>query len=214
MDPMTRAALKCLIHHLGIWKTCRVALSLAWKEWRGEPFKHLPPPQDLKEAESRKQLAPAVLLHQILKTQLPSTHAFQVTQDVIEQSGHAFLGQLFSSKDLQYLQTLDQDQQEAFLRPKLDQVPNVVFHLQFTEDALHFTVQSCRFVELGRQLGVSELIPFFCAVDKQFFGTILPEVRFSRKTTLAQGGESCPFIFQFTDTESHKSVLKSPPEST
>ena len=205
---MTRAALQCLIKHLGFWKTIQVALHLKWKEWKGEPFTHLPPPQDPKEAESRKQLGPAALLHQILKKHLPPSHVLEVTQDVIEQSGHAFLGQLFSSQDLQHLQTLNQEQQEAFLRPKLDQVPNVVFHLRFEDNTLHFTVQSCRFVDLGHQLGISELIPFFCAVDQHFFGTILPEVSFSRKTTLAQGGPHCPFVFQFTSSSSE--VLPEP----
>ena len=206
MTPMNKAALKCLYTHLGLWTTIRLALKLIWSEWQGLPFADLPPPQSSQDRDTRKLLGPAALLYRFLQELLPYDDTISLTQKVIESSGHAFLKTLFTSADLKLLQTLSQREQEAWIKPKLNRIPNVDFHLHFEGETLHFTVHACRFVELGKQLGIEEIIPFFCAVDHGFFGTILPEIQFSRSTTLAQGGGNCPFIFNFTPSLSSSST--------
>ena len=197
MNPMNQAALRCLYTHLGFWMTLKLAVKSVWSEWQGRPFTDLPPASTPQDQQTRTLLGPAVLLYRFLQNCLPYDEAVDLTQKVIESSGHAFLKTLFTSEDLHHLQSLSQKEQEAWIKPKLERIPNVDFQLHFEGDTLHFTVHACRFVELGRQLGVEEIIPFFCAVDQGFFGTILPEVQFSRSTTLAQGGATCPFIFSF-----------------
>ncbi len=47
-----------------------------------------------------------------------------------------------------------------------------------------------------------ELTPLFCAWDAQWIKAISPEahgVKFSRPTTMANGGDTCPFIFSRVD---------------
>ena len=68
------------------------------------------------------------------------------------------------------------------------------------KDRNEFTMRitSCYYHNFFVTNGAIELTPLFCAWDKNWIEPISPTkhgVKFQRKTTLATGGDSCPFTF-------------------
>ena len=66
-DAIDRAAFRVLWGHLGLWRALRLGVSLQRRVDRGEPFADLPPATDAREAGSRAQAGPAVLLYRLLR---------------------------------------------------------------------------------------------------------------------------------------------------
>ena len=167
---------------------------------RGSPFKSLPQASDRKEQESRKQIAPAILVYQRLSRQHDQAKALEITRKVVIASGRAFLSTVLESLDIDHLSSLAPEQREAYLRPLLDPIPNAIYSLQFDDQQrVYFTVQACHFAQLCTQLKASELAPLFCEVDDYFFRHDLPQVDLERSTTIAHGGKQCPFVLSLND---------------
>ena len=202
MTPMTRAALKAMSAELGLWETLKVGVMITYREMLGHPFRALSRAKDRRQRESRKQLGPAVLLYQHLSKSRPQALALEITARVIEASGHAFLSSVMGTLDPRALLEMEEGERSDYLRPKLEKVPNAIFSLSFTDEEVHFTVTDCSFVSLCHQLMVPELAPLFCAVDDHFFGGVVPGIKLSRATTIASGGETCPFVFTFEEDKS------------
>lgn len=193
MDAMTRAALKAISRELGLCSTLKVGMKIAFLRGTADPFKRFDTPVDEKEARSREQLKPAVLLYRVLLNQSPQAEALRVTREVVQATGRAFLNGILGDLDLHAL--VASEHREVTLRERLALIPNANFSLRFEEDTLHFTVSACRFVGLCHQLGHPELAPLFCSVDDAFFGHDLKGVSLERETTIAEGGHHCPFVF-------------------
>ena len=201
MSPMTRAALKAMSADFGLWETLKVGVMIAYRETLGHPFRTLSPTKDRRQRESRKQLGPAVLLYQHLSKSRSRPLALEITARVIEASGHAFLSSVMGTLDPRALLEMEEIERSDYLRPKLERIPNAIFSLSFTDKEVRFTVTDCAFVSLCHQLKVPELAPLFCAVDDHFFGGVVSDIKLSRATTIASGGETCPFIFSFKQEE-------------
>ena len=202
MDAMTKAALKVLYQRLGLWGALHIIVRVIRGKMTGAPFAGWPKAQQRRERESRQQLGPAILVYRALLKRYSPSHSLLVTSDVVTASGRAFLNQVLSELDIDHLISLPNDQRSAYLTPILSPIPNALFELSFdTENKVRFTVKSCRFVGLCAELGHPELAPLFCAVDDHFFRHDLPQVNLERATTIAHGGEQCPFILSLS-TES------------
>ena len=65
-----------------------------------------------------------------------------------------------------------------------------------------FQVKSCSFPGLCAEAGVPEMAPIFCEVDAYFFGGVQRDLILERSTTLAEGGDGCPFHFHWAPEES------------
>ena len=202
---MTRAALKCLIRQVGFQKSVSLLGGLILDQIRGRPFHTLSKAIDRKERDSREQLGPAILVYQRLCKQYDQSRALEITRQVVIASGRVFLSTVLKSLDISYLISLPQDERENYLRPLLDPVPNALYTLKFdTNNRVYFTVQACRFAQLCTQLKVPELAPLFCEVDDYFFRHDLPQVDLERSTTIAHGGQQCPFILSLNDSPKTK----------
>jgi len=65
-------------------------------------------------------------------------------------------------------------------------------------------VKKCLYNDYFNEMSAPELTPLFCAWDQNWIEPISPKrhrVQFERKTTLADGGESCPFTFRRTEKQ-------------
>ena len=202
MNAMTRAALKSLIKQVGIFRSLLLIVGLILDQVKGRPFHLLPKAIDHQDQESRKQIGPAILVYQRLRHRYDQNRALDITRQVVIASGRTFLSTVLQSLDIDHLINLPPEARESYLRPLLDPIPNAVYTLEFSEDhRVYFTVNSCRFAQLCTQLNVPELAPLFCEVDDYFFRYDLPQVDLERSTTIAHGGEHCPFILSLNETK-------------
>jgi len=197
-DRPTRAAFGVLWRRFGLIR----ALSLGWaierKKGEGRPFGHLPPPRDEKDALSRAQIGPAIVLFAVLVERYDDPTALEVSAAVVEAAALAFLGETVGPLQRRTLAAMDAQQRDAFVRDRMARFPNADVRFDHIDvDEVRFTVTACRFVELCRLAGCPELAPLFCAGDARFFGEVEPDVVLIRETTLAVGGETCPFILRY-----------------
>ena len=72
--------------------------------------------------------------------------------------------------------------------------------LQREENLCHFQVTRCVFHDFFYSIDVPELTRLFCEVDRVFFTTEFPSVKFHRngswENTIAYGKEFCEFVFE------------------
>ena len=99
MNAMTRAALRSLIKQIGLFNSLNLAVGIALDQMRGLPFKSLPQASDRNDRESRRQLAPAILVYQRLGRQYNQAKALEITRQVVISSGRAFLSTVLKSLD-------------------------------------------------------------------------------------------------------------------
>ena len=193
MNAMTRAALGVMLHELGALEALKLGVSIAFASLTQDPFRSLASTSERAARASRAQLKPAVLTYRCLLTRRDPQEALRLTELIIQASGRAFLRGVLRGLDIPKL--LASERREELLRARLQRVPNATFSLRFEGDTLHFTVTACRFVQLCHEVGHPELAPLFCSVDDAFFGHDLKGVELNRATTIAHGGDCCPFVF-------------------
>ena len=197
-DRTTWAALAILRRHLGLWTALRAGLAVEKRVGAGEPFADLPPATDEKEAGSRAQLGPALVLYDELSQRVSADRARQITAEVVEIGAHIFLRQSIGRLDRAHLATLDEAGRRAYVEARIARFPNADVRVEVVEpERVRFTVTSCRFVRLCREVGMSDLAPIFCAGDASYFGGIEPDVELIRPETLALGGAACPFELRY-----------------
>ncbi len=199
-DRTTWAALSILRRHLGLWTALRVGLTVEQRVKGGDPFQHLPPAEDDKERGSRAQLGPALVLYDVLRGRVSEEEARVITAEVVEVGAHIFLRQSIGALDRTALAAMDADARVAYVEARMSRFPNADARIDFVEpERVGFTVTSCRFVRLCREVGLPELAPIFCAGDASYFGGIEPNVQLIRPETLASGGTRCPFELRYQD---------------
>ena len=200
MNSMTRAALQTMLREIGLLSTIKLGWYIAGNTLMTDPFKSIGKSKDQADKLSRRQLKPAIFVYRYFLKKYESQEALALTKKVVQASGRAFLNTVLHDLDIPTL--IHSTQREEIVRDRLRQVPNVTFSLKFEEEALHFTVSACRFVQLCHAIHHPELAPLFCSVDDVFFGHDLKGVSLQRATTIAQGGHTCPFIFSIEDDTS------------
>ncbi|MCA9546965.1 MAG: L-2-amino-thiazoline-4-carboxylic acid hydrolase [Myxococcales bacterium] len=166
---------------------------------RGEPFAHLPPPADAKDAGSRAQLGPAIVLHREL-TRRGHPEARAIVAQAVHAGALAFLGRTVGPISRQALGGMTPAERRTWLAALGERFPNATLSWEATgPDRVSFRVTACRFVALCRAVGAADLAPLFCAGDATFFGTVEPDVRLDRPHTLAEGGPDCPFTLSWKE---------------
>jgi len=196
------AAFKVLRKRLGLWS----ALALAWRAERrtkaGHPFENLPTSDDPKEIASREQIGPALVIYQELTKRMDEEAAYAIVAELVEAAAHVFLRDTIGPLNRRDLVVLAPDEKVTFLEERLDRFPNTTTRVDSVGDTeVNFTVTRCSFVRLCREVGLPGLAPMFCAVDASYFGNVEPGLELVRPTTIASGGDSCPFSLRFTDSE-------------
>ena len=201
IDPMEWASFTALGRRLGWWRAVRLGLALRRRVDAGEPFAALPETDEKKEADSRAQIAPAVVLYRLLCEEMKSDEALVVVGDVVEAGAHVFLKSTIGPISRDLFHGLEADARHALLDERVDRFPNTVYQIEEAgTEKVRFTVSMCRFVRLCKLAGVPELTPVFCAVDASYFSEVEPSVELSRPTTLAQGDTCCDFTLRFSDS--------------
>lgn len=196
------AAFTVLRQRLGLWS----ALALAWRADRrakaGHPFEKLPSTEDPKEIASREQIGPAIVLYQELCKRMEAEAAYAIVAEVVEAAAHVFLRDTIGPLNRSDLMALDADEKVGFLEDRLGRFPNTTTRVDRVDDTeVNFTVTRCSFVGLCRDVGLPALAPMFCAVDASYFGNVEPGLELVRPTTIANGGDTCPFSLRFTESE-------------
>ncbi len=187
------AAARILWRRLGL-NALGVLAAVASAQRRGEPFAHLPAPRDLREELSRRQAAPAILLYRSLRRRLGPDEALAVTREVILEGTVIFLSFAIGPLDRGELMALPEAEREALVRRIAARFFNATVRWdEISAERLRLTVTRCLFPDLCREGGAPEVAPLLCQGDAVYFGEVLGTVELTRPTTLAEGGDRCPF---------------------
>ena len=200
MDTSKFAGVPVLLNRLGLVEAIKIAWRIEREAARGEPWNALPEAVDQKEALSREQIAPAVLLYRALSETHDQQEALDIVRETAIAGGVSFLKKTIGIIDRNSLATKSEDEVNAWV----EETAVKFFNADITFDTVSservaFTVSRCRFPELCKQVGVPELAPVFCASDEAFFGGAQPGVTLTRPETLARGGSCCPFDLTWDD---------------
>lgn len=190
-----RAAVRELTATLGFWRGFYALMLVGLKQLRGEPFRHLAAATEDKERLSRKQIAGAVLLYQVVTRLADKQVAFELVRRVSTEAGVLFMSEVFGDLNPAKLSTEE-------TKAKLNGVDQRFFNAEGSltlvgDRAATFAVSRCRFVDLLKQVNASELGPIFCEVDRSFFVPQLTPLRLSRANTLATTQKPCDFRFDW-----------------
>ncbi len=199
-DRPTRAAFGVLRRRFGLLRALGIGWAIERQKAGGRPFGHLPPPTGEKDAQSRAQIGPAIVLFAVLVERYGDSTALEVTAEVVEAAALAFLGETVGPLRRATLAAMGPEERDAFVRDRMARFPNAEVRFEHIgADEVRFTVTDCRFVALCHAAGCPELAPLFCAGDARFFGEVEPDVVLIRETTLAVGGDRCPFVLRYAD---------------
>lgn len=142
------------------------------------------------------QLRPVLILDQVLHRDLglSTGERLRILGEVVAVTGAAFIASQVGVGAAQW-RKLEQGARQNLAKTILARFGNARAQLtHIAADELAFRVDRCHFVELTRQAGRPELASLFCAADARLFGANA-EVQLQRTTTMAEGGDCCPFRF-------------------
>lgn len=200
MQPGTGKAVWILGKRLGWRRLPGLLWRLVRAEQRGEPFRHLPPPENDKERLSRQQIGPGIILYKELKKLVTQEQAMDIAQEAIIAGAIAFLKRSIGPLKREKLSKLNEEERRAFVEEKGARFFNATMQWDvITGDEVSFTVVSCRFPRLCQEAGVPELAPAFCQGDATFFGSVEPGVSLERPQTIATGAQSCLFSLKWSE---------------
>jgi hypothetical protein len=195
--PRPATPLAHLVRRLGPLRAARVALDVAARRLRGEPFAHLPPAVDPRERTSRAQAAPVFVVYRALAA-LGVDDAAAITGELLELGAIRFLRKSIGPIRRADLAAMSEPRRRAWVDERARRFPNAVPRFDAVgPDEVRFTITACRFVSLAREAGHPELAPLFCRGDKRYFGSVERGVELIRPHTLAEGGPDCPFTIRF-----------------
>jgi len=198
-------ALFILVKALGWRNTWRVLRTMRAQEKQGEPFGHLPAPEDERDRQSREQIGPALLLYKAIQS-IDTKNALAVTKRIIVADGIRFLRKTLGRISPTQLAALPPEERKQFAQNRGARFFNATIHWDHIEsDRVQFTVTECRFPPLCKAAGVPEIAPLFCLVDEHYFGTVEENVVLERPFTIAEGAETCPFTLRM--------AAQNPPDS-
>jgi len=188
-----------MVRQLGLWQALRVGMRLNRLTRQGEPFAHLPTPDCEEERLSREQCGPAIVLYKTLIPLLGQDRALQVTEAGATAGAVAFLKQTIGPLRRAELAAMSEEQREAFIKERGAMFFNAtIVWDRVTPEEVRFTVQRCRFPRLCQAAGAEELAPVFCKGDAVFFAQADPPIILERAHTIAEGGDTCPFILKLS----------------
>ncbi len=165
-----------------------------------DPFSVLGKAATAREKASRKQIAPAIALYGYLKNRVGQQDALDCMKDVIVSATLAFLSYTIGEIPVQRYLSSDESGRRDMLERIADRFFNAdsqIVGVSDREFSMH--VSRCDFPRLCRSVGMEELAPLFCVGDMAYFNRTESVVRLQRETTIAEGGDCCPFVFTMKD---------------
>lgn len=207
-------ALRVLIRNLGLWRALGVGVRIERRAARGEPWLALGEPRGVKEALSRAQIGPAILMfEELTKLMGDEVRAYEIAQAAVEASGVVFMRKNLGRLDRERLRAMTEAQREAFVSERSAKFFNADMRWdRIDAEEVRFTVTACEFVRLCAAVGQAGLASMFCAVDAAYFGGDkggqggIVGVKLTRPHTLAGGGADCPFSLRWQDNEGAPAV--------
>ncbi len=192
--------LRALARQLGWRRATIVGLQIRWRLRRNHPFaaEHYAQATTLEEKLSQQQMAPVVVLYQILLDDgMSKDQALDILEDITESVAVAFLR--FSLPEIRprdLKQTLD-DNDLSLIKNLASRFFNATTHV-YRADATTVAadVTHCHFAHYCRELGMPELGYLFCRVDDIYFRIYQPHMVFFRSQTLASNNKPCDFRFR------------------
>jgi hypothetical protein len=158
------------------------------------PFSELPAATTERERLSRKQALPAILLYRVLKARYGQQRSLIIMRRVVKAGAIQFLSQTLGDLDPAAFQALDSNGQHTAVNGWLERFFTATVELDtVSNDQVSWHVTHCALVRLSVAAGHGELAPTFCAGDAHFFATRTPPLDLQRPTTIADGGNCCPF---------------------
>ncbi len=153
------------------------------------------------EAQFVRRLALATAMYKELTDKFGSETAFEIVQRIVVQIG--FEEQSVNASQMHGTWDTEFSRLEAF-HDLMDEKGGPRFNtrtfLQRDERLCHFRVTRCVFHDFFSSVEASELTRLFCEVDRVFFTTEFPSVKFHRngswENTIAFGRDFCEFIFE------------------
>ncbi len=200
-----RVAGKLLLEEFGFVEGLKIIAKLKWREISDNPFalinKENKPTR--KEKLSQRQMAPLVILYQILiETGYNKDGALEICHRLSKEVAVAFLNFNIPQAHKKDWKGKSQDIKER----KLSSIVNRFFNVGVVEeevienDNFKMTVLGCHFATYAKKLNVPELGPVFCAADAYYFKNYQPEVKYSRTQTLTDEiPKPCNFSFEWKE---------------
>jgi hypothetical protein len=194
------AAARILGAQVGVRLATVVLGEVAVAQARGEPFRSLGPPVDDRERLCRRQVGPALLLQRALRRWLDADEAIEITKEVVVEGTVLFLRHSMGNLERAALMALAPEAREEHVRRLGARFFNAELRWdEISDEAVRFTVQRCCFPRLCEAGGAPEVAPLMCLGDAVYFGEVLGTVDLVRPTTLADGGDCCPFELRWRD---------------
>jgi L-2-amino-thiazoline-4-carboxylic acid hydrolase len=188
------AVTRILLTQVGLRLTTVVLGEVAVAKARGEPFRHLPAPEDDRERLCRRQVGPAVLVHRALRRWLGVERALDVTREIVIAGTVIFLKHTIGPLAVGEVPSRSPEAREELVRKLGDRFFNAEVRWdEISDESVRFTVKKCRFPALCEAGEAPEVAPLLCLGDAVYFGEVLGTVDLVRPRTLADGGDCCPF---------------------
>ena len=148
-----------------------------------------------------KRLALAAAMYRELTLKFGRETAFDIVQRIVVQIG--FEEQSVNASQMRGTWDTEFSRLDAF-HNLMDEKGGPRFNtrtfLQRDRNLCHFRVTRCVFYDFFSSIDVPELTKLFCEVDRVFFTTEFPSVKFHRngswENTIAFGKDFCEFIFE------------------
>ena len=199
-----RLAFVTLVRRLGWQQATFVSVRVLWRLCFKHPFRGFNG-RSLTSAEacSQRQLAPALVLYDVLVNCLDSEpRAREVVQAVVNAFAPAYLQFSIPQISAQRVVQQSSHQREQYFTAICRRFFNARGRILVRDERLEFRVHLCFFASYCRQLGYPQLAPVFCAADARYFVDQQPDVVFARTQTLANGDAVCDFSFQLKQQSS------------
>jgi hypothetical protein len=195
-----RIGVSILFQHFKL-KALPLIAKLKYRELFESPFNTINQQKKPSENErlSQRQMAPLVILYQLLKEEgYTQKEALDFCSEISQAVAVAFLQ--FNVPQIKKTEWEGQSSDKK--KSMLDTIAKRFFNITSTNelkpnDEFTITVNSCSFAYYAKALGVPELGPIFCATDRYYFEHFQKEVQFNRSQTLAIEGLPCNFSFKW-----------------
>ncbi len=197
---ITLAAAKVLFKSVGFKTTISLVKELGKQRKQGEPWKALPPPQDLKDNASRKLIGDAILLYRALSAKMGKDKAEKIIKQTILESAIMQLYSMVPRIDKTKILSKPTEERERSITNLVEKFPNTDWELlEASETSFAYRITRCRLVDLVIELGYPELRDAFCPGDAIYFERFQPDIVFSRPQNIGEGDKCCDFIFELKD---------------
>ncbi len=191
-----RLAFMTLWRRHGVSAALHISATVAVRLCCRNPFRSLPAARNAAERASRQQLAPALILFDVLRERgLSEQAAIAEVGAVVMVVAKAFLA--YNIPKIPAAADLPPSPAQRLVKFRLlcRRFFNAQGHANAGSDHFSFTVHHCLFASYCRQLGYASLASVFCQADRAYFEQQQSHVIFARSQTLADGGSHCDFSF-------------------